>query len=191
MHAIPTDLGVKPITLPRGRDKTSIRKIDCGKSLSLLLSSLLLSSLCIIVATLCLPHSALAYDASSSVGSCKFYDHLSQELGCHDEDYLVSYGAHYCREFKKHARRFSDEGRAILRDIRLCLQVELANTPGLTCENVKAIAQRSHATCYARHRFCRLSFMDKFVLFTIVAPSIHEGAGLADSKDSFAMTCEN
>jgi hypothetical protein len=117
------------------------------------------------------PH-AEASRASSKLGTCEYYDSLSSELNCHDDGYLLKFGAHYCRAFEKNIERFSASGNQVLSVIRNCLQEELEKAPDLTCENVKSVAAQSHVPCYREAKFCDMNLWDQFVLMEIVAPAL-------------------
>lgn len=118
------------------------------------------------------PVFAEASPALSRLGRCDYYVARERGMGCGPGGYLMAFGDRYCRRFDAASSRFSEEGRAIVGRIKVCLQWELERTAGLNCGNVKSIAFESHVGCYARAQFCRMSFVDKMILFGVVAPAL-------------------
>ena len=87
-----------------------------------------------------------------------------------EENYAINYGEKYCKKYDLTYHWFSANGQAWIDKVRKCLQVALVPTlgAGLSCEEVKRIAFRSHPGCYADNGLCDLLFTDWLkILYTV------------------------
>lgn len=140
------------------------------------------------LAPLLMSANSQASDSIRFFGQCRFYQELAGEMGCHRDNYLITFGAYYCQKFQSAAALFSPEGRIFLENMRLCLQAELEKVEGLNCQNVRRIGLGSHAVCFNRHRFCRLPAFDKVLLFSKVIPSLFDEKAKVDASE-FEISC--
>lgn len=104
--------------------------------------------------------------AKDSPALCDFYSAKARELACPADNYLLSFGHYYCRNFLEGEERFSAEGQVVFRRIRHCLIDLLKNTPNLNCQNAKKVAEESHVTCYVASGYCNLGYHDSWVVLS-------------------------
>lgn len=111
-----------------------------------------------------LPFSQPATLANASFTICEFYTQEADKLGCAEDNYLRRFGYPYCRRFVEVEPSFSPEGQKVFSEIRPCLVKKLSAHKGLSCANVKEVAEASHVECYIEHGFCGLGWGDRFVV---------------------------
>jgi len=108
-----------------------------------------------------------------TVGTCGFYLQLEQEKQCGDLGYLKNYGFPYCQKFTfQEKNRFTNQGQRFVVKAGLCLQNVLwknhLSLDDEACSEIKTKAFESHTHCYYHSGFCKLTFHDKMVVFSIV-----------------------
>jgi hypothetical protein len=135
------------------------------------------------------PLSVQATPAAGLVGTCDYYQALSDSLDCDSQGYLLHFGAHYCWKFVIEEPAFSPAGQAILDRIRTCLQTGLENAPALTCANVESIAVATHFPCYIQSGFCNLSFAEQSVLGASIIPTLLNPQ-IEKTLNEIRRTCE-
>jgi hypothetical protein len=108
------------------------------------------------------------------LNQCEAYSLISEQLGCDDSGYLVSFGERYCRKFVEKNDHFSTYGQAILSDIRTCLISQIEAENHLTCENAHDLAQRHHYNCYLESGYCTLGLFDRMQIGWIVRKELFD-----------------
>lgn len=114
--------------------------------------------------------------AAAAPDSCAFYWNKSLAMGCSLNDYLVSFGHKYCRQFERVHKDFSGPGQSTVLQIRRCLISALRDNREVTCSNVKSIALESHVSCYIENGFCEMSKADKGKILQVVAKELLDPA---------------
>lgn len=106
--------------------------------------------------------------------SCDWYSTCENVYGptnCTGRDnYAVNYGEKYCKKYNATYHLFSEEGKIWIGEVSKCLQEALVPTldAGLTCQQVKDIAFKSHPGCYVNSGLCSLPFSDWLkILYTV------------------------
>lgn len=111
---------------------------------------------------------SLAANASDQLPVCYFYSSKAKELKCDTDNYLYTFGDHYCRAFVQLDDEFSAAGKKTFGHIRKCLIDELKKRPELSCDNARELAENSHVVCYENSGYCDLPAKDKWVVFKTV-----------------------
>lgn len=99
---------------------------------------------------------------------CHNYLYLAQKHGCSPSNYLYQFGYPYCELFLSAQNTFSTHAKLILSGIRACLLAELEGGEDWTCENVHALAMKSHIKCYQESQFCYMPVKDQVTLIWLV-----------------------
>jgi len=106
--------------------------------------------------------------------TCNWYSSCENVYGPRNctgrENYAINYGEKYCKKYNLTYNWFSLKGQVWIDKIRKCLQVALVPTlgAGLTCEQVKQVAFKSHPGCYVNNGLCDLPFTDWLkILYTV------------------------
>lgn len=106
--------------------------------------------------------------------SCDFYSCMENNLRCGNSRYLIKFGMKNCQKYIDQNNHFSKHGQNILRGVRECLQEKISVEKNLTCDDVDSVAFSSHRECYLQENFCSLNYFDQLLVFTIIAPSLHD-----------------
>ena len=131
------------------------------------------------------PQGLLASEASL----CESYRQKASQLGCTDDNYLISFGYHYCLSFLEIQNDFSAQGAETFTKIRSCLVDTLEKAPGLTCENVQDVAEKSHVDCYVQSGFCQLGRSDRWAVFRIVWRELAFNARFWEVSKAISHAC--
>jgi hypothetical protein len=119
---------------------------------------------------LCLP--SLAFTLTN-IDSCDYYQDLDDKLQCGDKSYIADFAQPYCNVYLKNKDLFSPQAKIILRKIRQCLQNSLAkNETVLNCSTIATYGFESHTPCYIKNDFCKLSTIDKTLVYWMAKKEI-------------------
>lgn len=110
--------------------------------------------------------------SQDTISLCQIYDKLANDLGCGDENYLISFGAHYCNKYQAIEQTFPLRTQEVLSRIRACLIQSLVDENNLSCENVQEKAANHHIKCYLESGFCQISKWDKVRLAKVALPAL-------------------
>jgi hypothetical protein len=104
---------------------------------------------------------------------CSFYPKVEKVLNCSGSghDYLLSYGFHYCEEFRTRSKTWSPKGQAWTKDTMLCLQEMLKDNKDKRlspCSQLKDFAFDAHPICYKQYKVCDLSLSDQLSIISTV-----------------------
>ena len=117
---------------------------------------------------------AFASVCESEIGSCRYYQCRSQELGCVGRNYIDNFGAKYCNRYMKFEFLFRSPSRWVLHEIRTCLtQAYESNN---TCNPPWSEVAREHSECYIQSGFCKLSKPEQAKIVGLLFTQLHRKA---------------
>ncbi|MBT3585020.1 MAG: hypothetical protein HN509_08940 [Halobacteriovoraceae bacterium] len=110
---------------------------------------------------LLLSASSMASDCRPNQDNCNAYLCVEAQKSCGVKGYPIGFGYKYCQKFDRKKKKFSKDGRAWIKRVRLCLQEKIINSPGLNCKQYRGASITQHADCYADTGYCSLSKRDR------------------------------
>jgi hypothetical protein len=118
----------------------------------------------------------MASTCADQVGTCAYYMCLANELGCGDDGRLKALAFPYCRKYEDERSEFSPNGQRFLREVKLCLQLNVDRSAPVSCESADEAFVRAHVDCYVDKGFCDLSLVDELRLGSVAWPAIRDPA---------------
>lgn len=113
---------------------------------------------------------SLAQESSA----CLRYAQIHSELSCPPDNYLMTFGYHYCHRFERELENFSVASQQKLTQIKLCLIQGLNEDQTLSCDNVRSRSLNLHIECYQQHGFCQMPVGDRLKVYQIVFKELFE-----------------
>lgn len=97
--------------------------------------------------------------------NCEFYTKLESQLHCKDEgvDYLAQYAPFYCEAFRTKSKIWKSPLKEWAQKTGACLQdmlYEHRGNPDFNCQNLEALAFKTHTACYNEADMCQLKLKD-------------------------------
>lgn len=107
-------------------------------------------------------------DIANELSVCEHYSHLNEQLGCSNDNYLMSYGYKYCVRYANYDSDLLPATQEVLQKIRRCLVKDLDDaSTKLTCDTVEKFAYDSHVHCYVDSGYCGIDQVDKGLIVAI------------------------
>lgn len=110
----------------------------------------------------------LNYHRDNYSEPCDAYINRARILNCEQQNYLVTFGHHYCVEFEKVMRNFTRRGKHTITAIRDCLINKMQEDEKFACANAKERAAEHHVQCYVGEGYCELGFFDKLAIYNVI-----------------------
>jgi len=132
---------------------------------------------------------AFAAEIPPSRTSCEYYRTLENQLQCGHDAYFSKWGYPLCQMYLSREPVMSTAIQVWFREVRYCLQEDLRRSVSrseLQCQGLDEKAIESHVDCYAKTRFCDLSYRDQLAVFNLTAEYLSEPMWLETSAQIFS-----
>lgn len=127
---------------------------------------------------------------SHLLGTCDYYECVSQMKTCSTEAYFLEFARPNCQKFVDENFSFTEKGQEFLAGVRNCLQFKIEeDMPQISCDNASSKAQIHHVNCYLSNNYCSLPFIDKLTLLSLIYDSLWESSEFRHTGKLIRKAC--